>query len=427
MKNKKTSTSPVKSTPIPELVTSAGRKTIKIKEAEIETSTCDLEVTDPLTARTHSIKNTSLVVGLQKIASKLTSIVSVYTSFNQADAVEFLRLYTKNRKTSAPRSIEYGKSMLEGTWVEGFPNLALASDGTIINGAHTVTGFYYSGLDKMNFWVLLGCDPEIATRLDTGKIRDLSDQAYYMEDDIYDGIPGGIQDKKNFVTCASYIFGYLSSHEIWPSVNLTFREARKKLVQNAYGRQLLRQVKPHFIKVYQILDDCYKESLDVRGKDGDRYYLQCKKSVIYIPFVLLLMLNNRRYNHFITGALKMAGLKTSDPIHKLGARLRSEIVSESGVRREEEETGYYIHLVLSYFYAKDNGVTVPSLLPRHGNPVLTGDLRSSKKDILDAKMNNGICNIWSTHSFADRSKDFALRSKIMGHFLKNVREPKISK
>ena len=94
-------------------------------------------------------------------------------------AAEILKGNTKNRSLQSAVVRDYADDMASGRWRHTSQGIAIADDGTLINGQHRLAAVIKCGL-TVPFTVAYGCDPDDRMVADRNRRRSLGDM-FHME------------------------------------------------------------------------------------------------------------------------------------------------------------------------------------------------------------------------------------------------------
>lgn len=133
-------------------------------------------------------------------------------------AEEWLNKNTVNRKLTEGIVEKYARDMTDGHWTRNPQPIIFCSDDTMADGQHRLWAVVISGC-TVDFFVHFGVDPSVRLNIDTGRVRDLVDNAKIS------GYEGFIS-KQALGTMMIVAFG---------------REVREKALSNAERIELLER------------------------------------------------------------------------------------------------------------------------------------------------------------------------------------------
>lgn len=271
-------------------------------------------------------------------------IIAYTADFFKGDMLDFLRAYNNRRPEDRSRVNAYVKDRNTGLWVKDYPNVEIDWTGTIIDGYHTLTGAYRADALTSEIGVILGIDPRMRTRTNTGKSRSVRQQAYYV-----DGLLTQITDKRDEANCmaaARHIWLYIQRNtHFCNTYNPT--ESAQRICQTEEGQAFLRKLVPYFVQLLEILN-----------KSGVSYLKNVK---FYVPALMLCLTEQEK---LVTWACALAKGATRDAAIQEWMKLMAEICSSyKGYRWTDSSVREDVEKMLYLFYWRATNSVGPIAKP----------------------------------------------------------------
>lgn len=305
---------------------------------------------------------------LADLSRKVGEVTAITVTRNKGDADAFIANYTHNRKISESNKDRLRRRMDANDWPVNGPSLAYDANGNICDGGHTNMAFKESLRATLPFIVILGTDPKLNTRNNTGMYRDLIAQAHYFKNSVLDDIES-VKEQRAFVTSVSQIFAMAAEHEMW-DIGLTFSEGKKEVLQHKVGTALTDLCHDHFVVVRNMLDEASKT------ENGD--VLLYKRLIFYVPCMVLRLAgyedyplklavgDDQRDAPLTKGNRWLLGLVNRSLKNKSDDEEDATRKPEFTTRREQSDNRHTINTLLAFAYAeatKAKEIRIP--LPRY--------------------------------------------------------------
>ena len=305
---------------------------------------------------------------LSDLSRKVDCVTAVKVTRSKADAKVFHLHYQNNRKISDSNKFKLRRRMDADDWVVDGPTLSYDSNGAICDGGHTNDAFLGGIHDTLEFVVLLGIDPRLNTRTDTGMYRDLIAQAHYLGKGVLENITSG-KEQRTFTTSVSEIFGMAADHGMW-NIGLKFGDAKREVCQHEVGMALIEVCHKPFLAVRSMLDR-------VSVKDND--VLLFKRFIYYVPAIILTLAGYPNWPELLaTGAeskndplsegsrwLLKAANRQADAEEGSKAHKKQDKKPEWTTKREQADNKRTVHTLLAFAYCKATNVTVRTPLAHY--------------------------------------------------------------
>lgn len=227
-------------------------------------------------------------------------------------AADWLRTMVANRPVSQTKAVEYGLAMERGDWILNGETIKFDEKGNLIDGQHRLQASVLSGKPFKTYVVRGISDPNAFATIDTGKIRSHAD-IFALS---------GIVDQNNASATANLLYlvkaGVLTMNG--PA------QARMKKMVNGQEVTVWRPKTPdrqELIAFALPMKDRIVEALRLIKRHG--FKKMAPTSVLAAAYILFFEKNEAEAARFMQDLAEGAGLKTTDPVHRLRERLISNL------------------------------------------------------------------------------------------------------
>lgn len=368
----------------------------------------------------------TVVQCLMELSKKVKEVTCITVPLNKGDCAEFQANYQNNRETSKANVAKLVRRFNTQDYIRDYPSLAFDADGAPFNGGHTTEALIASNVESWPFVTLLGVDAKMGPREDTNKIRDLIDQCYYLDNDVYGeqiAVYKSLKkhQQRTYTASTAYIFSMQVATGLL-TIDLQPSEAKKEVVQHPLGQKLLRMCLQPYLDASGMLEKLAKA--EEREEDGN-VYTSFQRVAFLVPALIFRMSGYKDYPKQI-----MVPEKASGPLYKaheyLWRRSDEEAAGpEMTTRREQIEILHVIATVLAYAYCAAN----PDAKLRLPKPrwekvkVLKEGKRKTDPKVLAAikKSEGDMAYIWETYTRKEKDEDAAIRKEIATFFLSKIK------
>lgn len=224
--------------------------------------------------RVYTSSKATIIACLSEISTMVQEDEGIFGMFDakQSDSREFLERYTINRRMSTKNSDMLMHKMDSGKFVSKWPNYAFDTTGTPINGGHTGFAHVRSKCETLRIGYVLGVDPRMRVAADTGKLRDLVDQLYYLPEMVTLNIEH--KDRRQYASAVGTVYWLMNKYHVWGLDEVT-GNIKKQLCMDTDGVTLLRKCNPYFVQCLKLIAE-NKVQLEGYGK-----------VTFYVPALLL--------------------------------------------------------------------------------------------------------------------------------------------